>query len=65
MGSGAPRSQLFVKAGARAPCLWSQRHCDIGLLRVYPVGVIDALCTIVYDDDDDDDAAYPLALERI
>jgi len=41
MGSGAPRSQLFVKLGARAPVPYGVGATASGILMVNPAGVID------------------------
>jgi len=41
MGSGAPRSQLFVKMGARAPVRYGVGDTVSGILMMNPDGVID------------------------
>jgi len=41
MGSGAPRSQLFVKMGARAPVPYGVGDTVSDILMVNPADVID------------------------
>jgi len=41
MGSGAPRSQLFVKMGTRAPVPYGVGATVSDILMVNPAGVID------------------------